>query len=236
MNIETIKFELIKLIALTNLPTKMSSFANIKGYHSKTNGETANHRVNLNFQYFDALAKDKEFIFNLDLKKHYADFKIDFDNAIDSHLEYLKKHNANENTISHFENKVLGKCTFDVFESAYAKSYNSAIKVGELNYNAIDEKDIKKASNRKNPFLKINDTIKYHPEYDRLYIVGQKIKNGKTTIIKGKLNETKNGLVVFARKVLESNFNSHNYRLFIFDRIDVLNALKNSFKGNEISL
>jgi hypothetical protein len=229
-NVSKLNLELVNFLTLTT-NTVGNSFANIKSYTSKTSGEVANHRVNLNFKYTNAQAKDlKTMIENpMDFKAYQSKFEY----ALQRKIGYLKANNANVKTIAHFEN--LGtKLNSEIYAIAFEKVYNSVVAIGGKNYDGTTKVQSIASKTQCEMYEHLNGTVKYYDVSDTLYVYAK--TESKTVLVNGKLNETKNGIEVFIKDTLTKEFLSTKYRNYIVSRIDVMNALKSSFKGSEIWL
>jgi hypothetical protein len=227
--------DLLNFLMVTTENDKGNSFAYVNSYTSKTSGELANHKVNLNFRYENALDKDLQAIKNIDIDNYFNTFSISIKSFIKSKIAYLIENNAKQVTIDHF-NKVLNsdKFTSDLMFTAYEKAYNSVVRIGEKNL----DNSIKIASNystaQTDTYEKINNTVKFHKENETIYIYAK--TESKKVISKGKIKETKNGALVIAQDFFKLGFKSTKYRNYIIGRADLISAYKRKFEGSELAI
>ena len=227
--------DLLNFLMVTTDNDKGNAFASIRNYYSKTSKETANHKVNLAFNYVNAQKKDFAMLKEINLDTFYPTFKELLYKSIQNKIDYLTSNGATQKTINHFNAKLNEDCTKEIMLSAFETVYNSFIYVGQTLYNGNPK--LEKTNSQKgqiNAYESINGSVKFHIATETIML---KCKfESKDVLIKGKLKETHNGLKVLAQDVFRQGFKSTKYRNYIVSRSEFINAYKRKFKGLELEM
>jgi hypothetical protein len=227
--------DLLNFLMVTTENENGNAFAYVNSYTAKGSGEVANHKVNLNFRYANAMDKDLKGLKDLNIHTYFNTFTISIKSFIQSKINYLIENGAKDSTVNHFKAILSSdKFTKDLMYSAYENVFNTVVRIGEKNY----DRSIKVASvyskAQTETYEAINNTVKYHKENETIYIYAKTEK--KTVITKGKLKETKYGAMVIAQDFFKLGFKSTKYRNYIIGRADLISAYKRKFDGSELAI
>jgi hypothetical protein len=199
-----ISSNLVKFVQTTNSINGVS-FASLRGYFSSTTHETANYLVNLGASLKNAKAKDLA-----ELKKiHLYDF-------------YQKNIVPRNNP----------QFTYELLQEAFITVYNSLIENGQKKYDGTIKVQNRASKVHSNLYQVINSSLKYHPEYERLYIYG--LVEKKEVIEKGMPNTTNSRPKTILQNILKKGMLHKKFRTFIVQSSDAINLKKQSFDGMDL--
>jgi len=227
--------DLLNFLMVTTENEQGSAFAYVNSYTAKGSGEIANHKVNLNFRYANAMDKDLQKLKDLNVHNYFNSFTIEIKRFLENKIAYLIQNNAKDVTVNHYKTLLSSdKFDKDLMYQTYETVYNSVVRIGEKNY----DRSIKVASvyskAQTETYEAINNTVKFHKANETIYIYAK--TESKKVITKGTLKETKSGAKVIAQDFFKQGFKSTKYRNYIIGRADLISAYKRKFDGSELAI
>lgn len=231
-----ISIELLNFLMVTTTNDKGNSFAYINGYNSITSGQIANHKVNLNFRYGNAQAKDLIAIKKIDLTNEFETFKAYVIKLIKKELTKAIETNETVRIVNHFKklNNDTSWITYDYMVEGYTKAYNSVVKVGEPSLDGSPKKSSKQRDGQINTYELINNTVKFHKANDLFYIYAR--TESKEILQDGVFKMKATTKPTFASDYFKRPFKSLKYKLYRLDRNAIVSAYKRKFDTNELQI
>lgn len=196
---------LIDFITVTN-NIKGVSFASFKNY-ANSNGEVANHKVNLGATLDNAKAKDLVNMQNTNANDMFEDFT--------------------------FENS---KIDFATFQKAFNELYDSLVKIGDKNLDGTVKVKSARSYAQTDAYTVINSSVKVHNELNRLYIYGLRVSKEilEAGVYPTVNKQAKTVCKDFIKNQLEMKHTK--FVMYIVEGIDVMNMSKTSFDGVDLSI